>query len=186
NLPGARIFGVLFFLMLLTLAVDSAFSLLEAVTASVKDKWKISHKKANLIVGGLCFLLGLPMLTGAGLYILDIADHFMNSFGLTIVVLVETIMVGWAIGAEKQRDYISKNSNFRLGQWWNICIRWLIPIGILWMLFTEIVARKVPYGSFELRSQEFLFGWLIMLLLPIIGDILANAKGRGKFPEEVE
>ena len=165
NLPGARIFGVLFFLMLLTLAVDSAFSLLEAATASVKDKWKLSHKKANLIVGGLCFLLGLPMLTGAGLYILDIADHFMNSYGLTIVVLVETIMIGWAIGAEKQREYISRNSSFSLGQWWSICIRWLIPIGIIWMLFTEITARKVPYGSFGLRSQEFLFSFRRHLLL---------------------
>jgi len=178
NLPGARVFGVLFFLMLLTLAVDSAFSLLEAATAAVKDKWKLSHKKANLIVGGLGFLFGLPMLTGAGLYILDIADHFMNSFGLTIVVLVETTMVGWVIGAEKQRQYITENSNFRLGQWWNICIRWLIPMGIIWMLFTEIAARKVPYGSFGLRSQEFLFGWLIMLLLPIAADVLANAKGK--------
>jgi SNF family Na+-dependent transporter len=178
NLPGARVFGVLFFLMLLTLAVDSAFSLLEAATAAVKDKWKLSHKKANLIVGGLGFLFGLPMLTGAGLYILDIADHFMNSFGLTIVVLVETVMVGWVIGAEKQRQYISENSNFRLGQWWNICIRWLIPMGIIWMLLTEIAARKVPYGNFGLRSQEFLFGWLIMLLLPIVADVLANARGK--------
>jgi len=182
NLPGARIFGVLFFLMLLTLAVDSAFSLLEAATAAVKDKWKFSHKKSNLIVAGLCFVLGLPMLTGAGLYILDIVDHFMNSFGLTIVVLVETIMIGWVVGAEKQRDYIAKNSSFNPGQWWSICIRWLIPIGIVWMLFTEISARKVPYGSFGLRSHEFLFGWLIMLLLPIISDILANSKGKGKFP----
>ena len=186
NLPGARIFGVLFFLMLLTLAVDSAFSLLEAATSSVKDKWKLTHKRANLTVGGLCFLLGLPMLTGAGLHILDIVDHFMNSYGLTIVVLVETIMIGWAIGAENQRKYISANSNFRLGQWWSICIRWLIPIGIIWMLFTEITARSTPYGSFALRSQEFLFGWLIMLLLPIIGDILTNAKGKGKFPEEMQ
>ena len=183
NLPGARVFGVLFFLMLLTLAVDSAFSLLEAATAAVKDKWNTSHRKANLTVGGLAFLLGLPMLTGAGLYMLDIADHFMNSFGLTLVVLVETILIGWSIGAEKQRKYISQNSAFRLGRWWNICIRWLIPMGIIWMLFDEISSRSVPYGSFGLRSQEFLFGWLLIVLLPIVGDILADSKPKGNFPE---
>lgn len=183
NLPGARVFGVLFFLMLLTLAVDSAFSLLEAATAAVKDKWNFSHKRANLTVGGLAFLLGLPMLSGAGLYILDIADHFMNSFGLTIVVLVETLMIGWSIGAEDQRKYISRNSAFRLGRWWNICVRWLIPMGIIWMLFDEITSRAVPYGSFGLRSQEFLFGWLLLVLLPIAGDLLAASKPRGDFPE---
>ncbi len=183
NLPGARIFGVLFFLMLLTLAVDSAFSLLEAATSAVKDKWNTSHRKANLTVGGLSFILGLPMLTGAGLYILDIADHFMNSFGLTLVVLVETVMIGWSIGAENQRKYISRNSAFRLGRWWNICIRWLIPMGIIWMLFDEISSRAVPYGTFGLRSQEFIFGWLLMILLPILGDILADSKPKGNFPE---
>jgi SNF family Na+-dependent transporter len=184
SLPGARIFGVLFFLMLLTLAIDSAFSLLEAATAAVKDKWKLSHKKSNLIVGGLAFLIGLPMLTGAGLHILDIMDHFMNSYGLTLVVLGEVLIIGWGFGAHKQRDYISKNSSFRVGQWWDICIRWLIPMGILWMLFTEIKARSVPYGSFGLRSQEFIFGWVILILLPIIGDILANAKGRSSIESE--
>jgi NSS family neurotransmitter:Na+ symporter len=88
------------------------------------------------------------------------------------------IIIGWALNARKQRDYISDNSSFRVGQWWDICVRWLIPMGILWMLFNEIKARSVPYGNFGLRSQEFVFGWLLIILLPIIGDILANAKGR--------
>ena len=177
TLPAARVFGVLFFLMLLTLAVDSAFSLLEAVTASVKDKWKTSHRKANLTVGGIAFLLGIPMLTGMGIHILDIADHFMNSFGLTLVVLGEVLIIGWGTGAEEQRQYINKNSSFNIGLWWNICIRWIIPMGILWMIFSEIQQRAVPYGSFSLRSQEFLFGWLLIILLPIISDLLANARG---------
>lgn len=178
TLPAARLFGVLFFLMLLTLAVDSAFSLLEAVTAAVKDKWNTSHKKANLIVGGASFLLGLPMLTGMGIHILDITDHFMNSFGLTLVVLGEVLIIGWGTGAEKQRQYISDNSSFRVGIWWNICIRWLIPMGILWMIFSEIHERAVPYGSFGLRSQEFVFGWLLIILLPIAGDVLASLGGK--------
>ena len=177
SLPGARIFGVLFFLMLLTLAIDSAFSMLEAATASVKDKWKMSHRRSNLIVAGAAFLLGIPMLTGMGIHILDIADHFMNSYGLTIVVLGEILIIGWGIGAEKQRKYINANSKLQIGQWWNICIRWLIPMSIIWMIYTDIMARHTPYGSFGLRSQEFLFGWLLVILLPIAGDILANLKG---------
>ena len=178
GLPAARLFGVLFFLMLLTLAVDSAFSLVEAATSAVKDKWKTSHKTANLIVGGLCFLFGIPMLFGAGIHILDIADHFMNSYGLTIVVLGEVIIIGWAYGADRFRVYLNDNSSWKTHQWWDICIRWLIPMGILWMIYSEIKARSIPYGSFGLRSQEFIFGWLILILLPIISDILANAKGR--------
>lgn len=178
SLPLPSVFGVLFFVMLLTLAIDSAFSLVEAVTAAVRDKWQVSHRKANLTVGVLAFLLGLPMLTGAGLHILDIVDHFMNYWGLTLVVLGEVIIVGWGYGADRMRKHISQNSSFRLGSWWDICVRWLLPMGILWMLYSEIVDRAAPYGSFGLRSQEFLFGWLVMILLPIVADVLASLPGR--------
>jgi NSS family neurotransmitter:Na+ symporter len=164
--------------MLLTLAVDSAFSLVEAVTSSVKDKWKTSHKRANLTVGAVAFLLGLPMLTGAGLHILDIADHFMNSFGLTLVVLGEVLVLGWGVGASEQREYINRFSSFHVGPWWDICIRWIIPMGIVWMLYSEIQARTVPYGSFGLRGMEFAFGWLLIILLPILGDLMAGVRSR--------
>ncbi len=49
-------------------------------------------------------------------------------------------------------------------------------MGILWMIFSEIQERAVPYGSFAIRSQEFVFGWLLIIILPIVGDILASVK----------
>jgi NSS family neurotransmitter:Na+ symporter len=178
SLPGAAFFGVLFFLMLLTLAVDSAFSLVEGVTASIRDKWGLSHRKVNLIVGGTAFLLGLPMLTGAGLYILDIVDHFMNSVALVLVVLGQLIIVGWVVSAEKMRAYINGNSTMRIGWWWNTSVRWIIPMGMFWMLASELQARVVSaYGNFGLRSQDFLLGWLVVLILPVAGDMLASRKG---------
>ncbi len=181
TLPGAAFFGVLFFLMLLTLAVDSAFSLVEGVSASIKDKWGLSHKKVNLIVGGAAFLLGLPMLTGAGLHILDIVDHFMNSVALVLVVLGQLIIIGWSYPADKMRSHINSNSAIRIGGWWNTAVRWIIPMGMVWMLAGELHARSAgAYGSFELRSQEFLLGWLVVILLPMVGDLLASGKGTWK------
>lgn len=178
SLPLAPLFGVLFFVMLLTLAIDSAFSLVEAATSAVRDKWGVSHRRSNLTVGITAFILGLPMLTGSGLYILDIVDHFMNYWGLSLVVLGQVIIIGWAYGSDRMRKHITQNSSFRVGAWWDICIRWVLPMSILWMLFSEIRERAVPYGSFGLRSQEFLFGWLIIILLPIVADVFAMLPGR--------
>lgn len=48
NMPLSQLFGILFFVMLLTLAVDSAFSLVEAVASAVRDKFGVSHRTANL------------------------------------------------------------------------------------------------------------------------------------------
>jgi NSS family neurotransmitter:Na+ symporter len=148
------------------------------VTASIRDKWGLSHRKVNLIVGGTAFLLGLPMLTGAGLYILDIVDHFMNSVALVLVVLGQLIIVGWVVSAEKMRAYINGNSTMRIGWWWNTSVRWIIPMGMFWMLASELQARVVSaYGNFGLRSQDFLLGWLVVLILPVAGDMLASRKG---------
>ncbi len=181
SLPAAPVFGVLFFLMLLTLAIDSAFSLVEGVTSSLKDKWGLSHRKVNLMVGTAAFIFGLPMLSGAGLYILDIVDHFMNSVALVLVVLGQLIIVGWALSAEKMRTYINANSSIRTGWWWNTSIRWIIPMGMIWMLASELQARGASaYGNFGLRSQEFILGWLVVMLLPVLGDVFASRKGTWK------
>jgi SNF family Na+-dependent transporter len=96
-----HLFGVLFFLMLLTLAVDSAFSLVEAAAASLRDKWGWSHRRSNLTIAAIGCALGVPYVLGFGLYWLDIVDHFINGFGLTSVCLGECIFLGWALKSKK-------------------------------------------------------------------------------------
>ena len=41
------IFGAIFYLMLVTLAIDSAFSIVEGVSASISDKFKLDPKKTT-------------------------------------------------------------------------------------------------------------------------------------------
>lgn len=81
------LFGIMFFVMLLTLGIDSAFSLVEAVTSDIRDKFGWSHKKCNLTTGCIGLGIGLVFISGAGLYWLDIVDYFMNFFGLALACL---------------------------------------------------------------------------------------------------
>ncbi|HHE64692.1 MAG TPA: sodium-dependent transporter, partial [Bacteroidetes bacterium] len=71
-LPLSKIFGILFFLMLLTLAIDSAFSLVEAIASALRDKFGWNYKKSNILVAIVAFLIGIIFTTGAGLFWLDI------------------------------------------------------------------------------------------------------------------
>ncbi|RLF25678.1 MAG: sodium-dependent transporter [Thermoplasmata archaeon] len=185
NLPAPQLFGLLFFLMLLTLAIDSAFSLVEAVAAATMDKWGWSHRRSNLTVGGLAFLLGIPLTFGAGLHWLDIVDRFMNQIGLSLVVLGETLLIGYYFGSERMRTYVNGLSDFSVGKWWNACIMIITPAVIAWLLISEVLARiKAPYGDSGLRSQEFVFGWLILVLIFLIAFGLQGAKGK-KAPEPI-
>jgi len=176
NLPWAPIFGVLFFIMLLTLAIDSAFSIVEGITASLIDKWKMSHLKANLSVSSIALLIGLVFCTGAGLYWLDILDHFMNYIALGFSVFFACIFVGWIYGAGKMRDHVNSISEFSIGKWWEISIKYFTPILLVLLLGNELWARL--NGSYENygRLAEFLAGWLILILIVVVGYFLYKSK----------
>jgi NSS family neurotransmitter:Na+ symporter len=176
NLPWAPVFGVLFFLMLLTLAIDSAFSMVEGITASLIDKWKFSHLKANISVSSIALLIGLIFCTGAGLYWLDILDHFLNYIALGVSVLFACIFIGWIYGADKIREYANSISEFSVGKWWDISIKYFTPILLIILVGNEFIDRW--NGSYEGygRLPEFLGGWLILILMVVVGFFLYKAQ----------
>ena len=172
-----KLFGVLFFLMLLTLGIDSAFSLVEAASVGIMDKWKVSRVKVILgfVVAGI--LIGLFYATGSGLFWLDIVDHFMN-FGLIVVVFLECVIIGYMYNLSEIREYVNKLSELKVGKWWDVLIKIVGPVVLVVLIFTELRARVVsPYGDYP-RWSEMLGGWVFVVLLPLIAVILMKTKGK--------
>jgi NSS family neurotransmitter:Na+ symporter len=184
DLPLPILFGVLFFLMLSLLAVDTSFSLVEAMAASLRDKFGFTHRRANLTLAFVGLLLGLPYIFGAGIHWLDIADHFLNFFGLSIVVLGSCLIVGWYYPADRLREFVNSRSNLKVSVFWDIRIRYVVPAAILFMLGFEIYYRyRETYGEFDVRSQEFVFGWGILITILVASLILARLRGTVGYEE---
>ena len=116
-MPGAHaIIGVLFFLSLFTIGVDSAFFLTHGgVVAPLADKFGWNHKKLTLGICIIGFLVGLLYCTQAGLYWLDIIDRAVSFYGLLITGLLACLVVGWVFGARKLREHINATSDFKVG-----------------------------------------------------------------------
>ncbi len=176
HLPFSQIFGILFFVMLLTLAVDSAFSLVEAVAASMRDKFGWGHIKSNFLVGGAAFIIGIIFTTGAGLYWLDIVDKWVETFGITAVVLVESLILGWFYKLNNLREYANIYSEVKIGKWWIFLIKYLVPIVISVLIITETISLiRDGYGDYPLKAL-LIAGWGIALLLPICAILIANMR----------
>ncbi|MDI6788696.1 MAG: sodium-dependent transporter [Planctomycetota bacterium] len=175
-----QLFGILFFVMLLTLAVDSAFSLLETVVTGVMDKWNISRPKANILCASIALLCGIVFTTQAGLYWLDIVDKFNTNFVLIIVGILEALVIAYILGTKKIREHVNETSDFRIGVWWDWFIRIVTPavliIGLGLTIYSTIKAGK-PYGEYQ-SSAVFLAGWGLLIVLPIIALILTVLKGK--------
>lgn len=173
NLPFAPLFGFLFFIMLLLLAIDSAFSIVEAVTTAIHDKTGWSHKQSNLIVATIAFLLGIPLCFGSGLFILDTYDHFMMHIGLPMVVLLECIIVGYYFGAGKMREYLNVHSIHKANKWWDYRIKLILPGAILVMFIKEIADRfKGAYSGYW--GTDVLYGWRIIILIIFISFVMTK------------
>jgi NSS family neurotransmitter:Na+ symporter len=172
---GASIFGLIFFLMLLTLGIDSAFSLVEAAVAAGRDRWKISRKAINLFTCGIAFILGLVFCTEAGLYWLDIVDHFINNFGLVLIGLFECLAIGYVFGAKKMRDYINSVSEIKLGAWWDWLIKVIVPIIlVITVIMSTVNLLRVPYGSYP-QWALLIGGWGVALLILALA-LMANRR----------
>lgn len=132
NMMGGfgSIVGILFFSCLIFAGLTSFISLLEAFSAPFMEKIGINRKKMFLIVCVGGFVISSVYATGAGLYILDIVDYFLNNFGLVVVGMLEAIAIGWLVGLAKYKKYANDYSYFKLGSWWDLCVKFVVPIAL--------------------------------------------------------
>ena len=170
-------FGILFFIMLLTLGIDSAFSQIEPFVAGFTDKWKFDKK---WVLPAVCFggfLIGIVFTTRGGYYWLDIVDYFAGTFGLTLVGLLECIVIGYVYKAQKMREYVNEVSEFRLGKWWDICIMIVTPV-ILGISFVLSVVTLIQKGYGGYPAWATLIGVIITIGIVVLSFVLMSIKSK--------
>lgn len=178
-LPLAPLFALAFFIMLVTLAVDSAFSLVEAVSTVVHDRYpQIRKESVTLCVCLAGFACGIVFTTSAGLIYLDIVDYFITNYGLVTVGLLEALAVGWLYGAENLRKYINDVSDIKIGKWWNVAIRFVIPVFLIVLLIFQVITDvQEPYSGYP-QWALICFGWAVLavvLLLSVFSSYISKA-----------
>ncbi len=175
-MPFASLFSVFFFLTLVLLAIASAFSLVEAVTTTVEDKTrKIKREVISFVVCLVGFLGGLIYITGAGIYFIDLVDHFLTHYSLIIVGILECIAVGWIYGAEKLRKYINKVSKRDIGQWWNFSIKYAIPVLLIFVLILQI-KEELGRSYAGYPNWALMLGWILVVGTFVVSFSLPQKK----------
>ncbi|HEC86764.1 MAG TPA: sodium-dependent transporter, partial [Thermoplasmatales archaeon] len=146
---AATIFGMMFYIALLTFGIDSAFSMIEPITMGLHAKWKISKAKSTAIICTLGFLASLIFTTGSGLHWLDIVDHFIANFGLVIVGLIECVAFGYLFRLYRLREHANNVSDIKIGRWWDLLIKFVIPAILIILLSVSLLENiTVPYMDY--------------------------------------
>lgn len=156
-----NIIGAVFFLMVLFAAVTSAMSILEAVVASMIDKFKWKRYFATLVESALALLMGVAVCLGYNKWyfeaklpntpeggsaqLLDIMDYISNNILMPIVAIASCILVGWVLKPRVVIEEVTKNGE-RLGRraLYIVMVKFVAPVLLFTLLLVAFGIELTP------------------------------------------
>lgn len=140
--------GIVFFIMVAFAALTSSVSILEAIVASVMDKFHITRKKATVLVslygaiGGLVVCLGynlfyfdLTLPNGTVGQILDVMDYVSNYVLMPVVAISTCILVGWVLKPKSIIDEVTLGGiKFGREKLYVVMVKFVTPVMLLLLL----------------------------------------------------
>ncbi|CAH8495732.1 unnamed protein product [Schistosoma turkestanicum] len=186
TLPGSTFLSVCFFLMLLTLGLDSSFGGSEAVITALSDEYPIIANHRELFVLGLfTFYIGIGALesTQGGIYWFHLFERTCVEYPILLAVLCETVCIAWIYGVDRFRQNIKQMLGFQPGIFWKICWKFIAPIFILF----NITYGLSNYQPLQLGDYTYplwanilggIFSGSAILAIPIVAIIqILHTKG---------
>ncbi len=166
-MPGGNLFGAIFFLCLVVAGLSSSISIIEAFTSAIVDKFGFSRKPVATTVCLVGFAGSIIFTTHAGLHWLDIVDHFLTNYGLVVVGAAECVLVGWFFKLKIIRKHINKISSIHLGTWWDILIKYFVPLTLSIILIVNLFRELTePYSGYSWTSLIIIGrDWVLLTLI---------------------
>jgi len=184
QLPLSAWFGIVFFVALITLGIDSAFSITESVLASIVDKTGWNRKATLWAMTFVGLVSGLIYCSRGGLSWLEHIDGFINGpWGIALLGLLECVVVGWMYRIARLREHANERSDWRLGAWWDWNIRIVVPVVLsalfIWSLYDTATAPDgYLFDKAGVLNLPTLVGLVLAGLAPIMAVILASVRSR--------
>ncbi|GCC32759.1 solute carrier family 6 member 4a isoform X1 [Chiloscyllium punctatum] len=138
NMPASTFFAIIFFLMLITLGLDSTFAGLEGVITALLDEYsELLRKHREWFVLGLlivCYLGALSTLTYGGAFVVKFFEEYATGAAIIAVVFLESIAVSWFYGMKRFCRDVKEMLGFSPGWYWQICWFAISPLFLLFII----------------------------------------------------
>jgi len=148
SMPGGKILGLLFFLLVLFAALTSSISLMEAIVSIIRDRFNISRIKACIVTVVISVILGIPSSLGNGAWssikplgmsFLDFFDFLSNSVIMPIVALLTCFFIGYVIKPKSVIDEVEITGKFKSKALFVAVIKYVAPICIILILVSSVL-----------------------------------------------
>jgi len=160
QMPFPPIWAFLFFTMLITLGLDSQFTMVETITTAIMDQWPKTRAHKGKVVIGACvvgFLLGLTCTSRGGLFMFSLIDWYASSWGLLICAITEVLLVmylyGWRNFMENIEEMGIRIPSVLKGYW---LLMWMVvtPAVLIFVFVMTFIQYSPAYSSSLLPGEE--------------------------------
>lgn len=152
---AGNIVGAVFFVMVLFAALTSCISIMEAVVASLIDRFGWSRKKATAIETGIAMILSIIICLGYNSFyfetklpntapgksaqLLDVFDYLSNNIFMPIVAIGTCILVGWFVKPKTIIDEVTKNGE-KMGRkhLYIAMVKFIAPVMLVILLLVSL------------------------------------------------
>ncbi|XP_033754702.1 sodium- and chloride-dependent glycine transporter 2-like [Pecten maximus] len=192
QLPLPNVWSVIFFLMLLSVGLDTQFSHMETIVTALLDQFPTLRRKRTIVHALVCaiwFLLGLVLCSQGGMYVFQLMDWYI---GLSIPVFgfIELLIIGWIYGTERFSRDVTMMIGYGIPVVMRIAIIFVAPAALLFVFVFAFGTYEAPsYGAYKYPTYATAVGVLIgtVPLVPVVVmAYVAIRKSQGKtFTERI-
>jgi len=193
NMPLPPLWAILFFFMLITLGLDSQFTMVETLSTAVFNQWPSLRNRKAIVVTVMCVLLffsGLTMVTQGGMFMFELFNFYSAGISVLILAICEVVTINYLYGFKRFIKHISEDMGIwiptPLWYYWAAAWNFLTPASLLLILVISVVKftpAKVGDYTFETSVQGL--GWCItfssIVCIPLLAAyVIWTGKYKGK------
>nr|XP_046265083.1 sodium- and chloride-dependent GABA transporter 3-like [Scatophagus argus] len=175
---------VCFFLMLLLLAADTHFVMVESLITTVSDLFPklfrapVRHEIFVLIICISNFLVHLILVTEGGIYLFQLVDFYGSTRACqNFMAICECLAVGWIFGADRFCNIIEDMTGQRPSVLFKVCWKYTVPL----LSLISFILYLVDYKHLRINDWyvypdwAYALGWTMtlssVLLVPLCAAV---------------
>lgn len=155
-MPVSPLWSILFFSMILTLGVGTQIAIVTTVVSTIIDsspKLLARRLETTIAFCVIAFLIGLPLCSGAGMYILQLLDNYIATWAIIIICILESLIFTFIYGLDRLLTDIECMTGSRPSKHWKVLWAVVCPTAMFFILISTFVdyaqGKGSSYGRFK-------------------------------------
>jgi SNF family Na+-dependent transporter len=150
QIPGGRLFGCAWILLLFCAGITSSVAMLQPLVALLQERFGAMRSRAVALCGMAVFVCAQPVIFRLGRY-MDQLDFWAGSFAPLAFGTIELVLFLWVFGSDRAWQEITRGARVRLPRIARPVITAVTPVALGAILVAWCVQNLVP----ELRLDRF-------------------------------